>query len=383
LLEHSMVIINVPGAGGTIGSRQVLESEPDGYTLMCLHDGIMSAKYADKTDYGPEAFAAIAGTGEVGSVIAVAGDSKYADLSELLQDASDRPEEVVFSANIGAPSHFVGLMLENAKSGARFRYTQTGGGAKRFAALAGGHIDVSAFSLAEYMQFKSAGLRALAFCGESRHPSAQDVPTAVEQGYDVVTSIMQCWWAPKDTPPERIRVISDVLEKAMETQQVKDALQSIHTDNVFLTGEPLHISLAQRESRFANVGQRELTQLPNFPALVSGFVLALVLVVAFQSLTGKDEAKQQDASTQKSVETEYRLRPWFAVATLIGTGVYVLAMQMNWAGFRVSTFLFILGLGMILTGLKAKQVPVLIAIALLMSVGLHFVFTNVFSIVLP
>ena len=284
LLPQPIVIINVPGAGGTIGSRQAMEAKPDGYTFLCLHEGIMSAKYAGNTEYGPEAFAPVAGTGEVGNVIAVAEDSKYEDLEQLLSDAAERPEEVIFSANIGAPSHFIGLMLENTKMGAKFRYTQTGGGAKRFAALIGGHIDVSAFSMAEYKQFQSAGLKALAYCGESRHPQALEIPTATEQGFDVVTSIMQFWWAPKKTPSEKIKVVAEALRKAMKTPQVQESLKAIHTDAIFLAGQELKNSLQEREQRFANVVQRDLTQLPNFPIIVLGGVLVLALLAGFQAV---------------------------------------------------------------------------------------------------
>ena len=382
LLPQPIVIINVPGAGGTIGSRQVMESKPDGYTLLCLHEGIISAKYAGSADYGPEAFEPVAGTGEVGNVIAVAGNSKYTNLEQLLADAVARPEEIVFSANIGAPSHFVGLMLESAKPGARFRYTQTGGGAKRFAALAGGHIDVSAFSLAEYMQFKSAGLRALAYCSETRHPSAPEIPTAVEQGFDVVTSIMQFWWAPKNTPDETTRVFAKVLEKSMQTRQVQEALKAIQTDNVFLAGEQLRRSLIKREQRFADVAQRELTQTPDFPKLVLGIVAMLSLVVGFQSLTNwkSNSLKHENAEANQA---DFSVRPWLAFVSIAGTAVYVLVMQMDWAGFRVSTFMYVFGLGLLLTGLKVKQLPTMVAIALAMSFGLHFVFTYVFAIVLP
>ncbi|MFT5302967.1 MAG: tripartite-type tricarboxylate transporter receptor subunit TctC [Mariniblastus sp.] len=382
LLPQPMVIINVPGAGGTIGSRQVMESEPDGYTLLCLHEGIISAKYAGSADYGPEAFEPVAGTGEVGNVIAVAGDSKYTNLDQLLTDAVNRPEEIVFSANIGAPSHFVGLMLESAKPGARFRYTQTGGGAKRFAALAGGHIDVSAFSLAEYMQFKSAGLRALAYCTETRHPSAPEIPTAVEQGFDVINSTMQFWWAPKNTPPEKTRFFADVLQKSMQTRQVQEALEAIQTDNVFLAGDSLRQSLAMREQRFANVAQRELTKTPDFPKLVLGIVVLLSLVVCFQTLPNRQTTPSKRESAE-ATQAGYSNRPWLAFVSIVGTAAYVLVMQMNWVGFRVSTFVFIFGLGLLLTGMKVKQLPMTLAIALAMSLGLHFVFTNVFAIVLP
>ena len=64
-------------------------------------------------------------------------------------------------------------MLESAakeQGEARFRYVQHGGGAKRYGALIGGHAQVSAFSVAEYQQFREGGLRALAYCGNEPHP---------------------------------------------------------------------------------------------------------------------------------------------------------------------------------------------------------------------
>src|SRR6056297_1073998 len=46
ILEEPLVIVNVPGAGGTIGSRRVKDARPDGYTLLLLHDGILTAQHS-------------------------------------------------------------------------------------------------------------------------------------------------------------------------------------------------------------------------------------------------------------------------------------------------------------------------------------------------
>ena len=40
LAPQSFVVKNIGGAGGTIGSRAALEAKPDGYTILCLHDGM-------------------------------------------------------------------------------------------------------------------------------------------------------------------------------------------------------------------------------------------------------------------------------------------------------------------------------------------------------
>ena len=86
LLPQPLVIINIGGAGATIGSRRVKDSKPDGYTAMILHDAIVTAKFSGKASYGPEAFEPVAGTGEVGMVITVADNAKYQ--IQILSDAS-------------------------------------------------------------------------------------------------------------------------------------------------------------------------------------------------------------------------------------------------------------------------------------------------------
>ena len=63
LLPQPFVIINRPGGSATIGSRYVRDAKPDGYTLLLLHDAIITAKYSGKVNYGPEAFEPVASTG--------------------------------------------------------------------------------------------------------------------------------------------------------------------------------------------------------------------------------------------------------------------------------------------------------------------------------
>jgi hypothetical protein len=193
---------------------------------------------------------------------------------------------------------------------------------------------------------------------------------------------MQFWWAPKNTPTEKTRVFANVLEKSMQTSQVQEALKAIQTDNVFLTGESLRQSLAKRELRFANVAQRELTKTPDFPKLVLGIVVLLSLAVVVQTRSSWKTTPSKCESSE-ATQAGYSIRPWLALASIVGTAAYVLVMQMNWVGFRVSTFMYIFGLGLLLTGMKVKQLPMMLAIALALSLGLHFVFTNVFAIVLP
>ena len=171
LSPHPIVVKNISGAGGTIGSRTAREAEPDGHTILCLHDGIYTAQHYGNADWGPSDFEPLAATGRSGVVIAVRGKSPFDSLAELMEEAVKSPYELVFGTNLGAPNHYSALFLQKGKPGAKFRFTQTGGGAKRLAQLKGGHIDLTGFSIAEYEQFKAAGIKALAVLSEVRESS--------------------------------------------------------------------------------------------------------------------------------------------------------------------------------------------------------------------
>ena len=52
LLDVSLYIENKGGAGATIGSREVKDADPDGYTMLILHEAMMTAQVSGKADYG-------------------------------------------------------------------------------------------------------------------------------------------------------------------------------------------------------------------------------------------------------------------------------------------------------------------------------------------
>jgi tripartite-type tricarboxylate transporter receptor subunit TctC len=71
LCPQPIVIKNIAGAGGTIGSRTARNAKPDGHTILCLHDGIYTAEHYGNADWGPDDFEPIAATGRSGVVVAV------------------------------------------------------------------------------------------------------------------------------------------------------------------------------------------------------------------------------------------------------------------------------------------------------------------------
>ena len=385
LLDEKLVIVNVPGAGGTIGSRRVKNARPDGYTVLLLHEGMMTAHYSGRAAYGAEAYEPIAGSGDAAQVIAVAANSSHRDLQDLMTVAADRPDQIVFAANIGAPSHFAGMMLEQTTPEARFRYTQTGGGAKRFAALRGGHVDASAFSIAEYMQFRPAGIRALALLGQERNEELPQLPTAIEQGYDVISQNMQFWWAPRGTSPERLSTLADAIEAAMRTPAVRDQLAQMRIDPHFVRGEDLEREIQTRSCRLAAVAATPTQSLPDFARLTLLIVVGLAVICWLQ--------RRQRAAVPSPVRVTPKILVTSTATLILSTIGYVLLLQATSLGFQLATFAFVVVAGVTLYRADpplgrtirstSAAMSILCLVAIGLSLGVHYLFTQVLVVDLP
>eukprot|EP00913_Durusdinium_trenchii_P028485 g26713.t1 len=382
LLPQPLVIINVGGAGATIGSRRVKNARPDGYTLLILHDAILTAKATGNVRYGPEAFEPIAGTGEVGMVIVVRDDSPYKSLKDLMNAAANQPGEVIFGANIGALTHFAGLMLEQKSDDAKFRYVQLGGGADRFAKLIGGHIDVTGFSLEEFERFRPKGLRGLAVLSSEQYQLAGStaeeiagnrdaVPTARSQGYDVAMTNTFYWWAPKGTPPDRVRLLANVLQKAMQSEGVRKWAKENQCDPVFLEGNALEKRITASEERYSQVTPPLQGELPSYPAvLLAGMAVVGVWIVAgrYRTPVAAPSLKGDAAATA------YRTKS--AMLCVGITLLYYVMLAFLEVDFRIATFLFVMAIGITLIGLRRPSLYALVLVAFLMSFGLESVLSG-------
>lgn len=387
LLPQPMVVINVPGAGGTIGSRRVRDVEPDGYTILNLHDGILSAKLAKQVDYGPEAFTAIAATGRTSSVVCVQADSPYTSLTELLNSAAAEPNTVKFGANLGALSHFDALRMEQAHGTAAFRYVPTGGGAKRFGDLLGGHIDVTVFSLAEFDQFKDGGVRAIAIFAKQRHGDFPQVPTAMENGINVVRDSMQYWWAPIGTPQDRIDRLVTMLRDAMNTTALKNKLTELKMDPMFLTGRELQSFLIKQELAMSTVGTATPVRLPNTPLLMICVVCLLGTTVLVQNLRrrsgGMPSIEVPVAGDTPNANSTDASNVWRPLATLGLLLLFCFGFSLSVAPFWLLSIVFIVLLGGSLLDFSRRNITALIVTAVIVGPGCYLVFTKLLTIDLP
>ncbi len=232
-LGITFAVVNMPGAGGTIATRAIMEAEPDGYTIGFWHEGIITSNAMGVVDYNHEAFDVLGSTGFGILGFGVGENNEIDSFEELLETARANPDQVKNAANVGLPVHFVPLMVADAAD-VEFRYVQVGGGAKRFPSVVAGHTDFAIFGLIEFVKWQEADLKPIVLFAEERSPLLPDVPTAKEHGLDIVAGSSRIWLAPKGTPED----VKDKLVEAMRSAMADPGVQQQFTD---LGLEPVYI----------------------------------------------------------------------------------------------------------------------------------------------
>ncbi|MCF3936170.1 tripartite tricarboxylate transporter substrate binding protein [Acuticoccus sp. M5D2P5] len=255
-LGVSLPVINVPGAGGSLGGRRVLSAEPDGYTTLFYHGAVQVGSASGMTEFTWKDFelGAIAGQ-ETGTVLVVQADAPWQTLDELMEDAKANPGSIDLTANIGATTYLIAKQLEAA--GAQFNLVDVGGASGRLTAVLGGNVDVSQNPYAQVRDYLETGeLRALATLTDEPIEPLADVPTARSQGYEVGFQYNYFFLFPKDTPQEVVEKFGAAVEAVVQNPDYVDAIQKQYAqDAMALTGEA---AAARLEELDAIIGQVDL-----------------------------------------------------------------------------------------------------------------------------
>ncbi|HEY8337448.1 MAG TPA: tripartite tricarboxylate transporter substrate-binding protein [Tardiphaga sp.] len=219
-LKQAVVIENVVGAGGTIGTNRVAKAAPDGYTLLLMHVGQATAPalYA-KLPFDPVGdFAPIGLVTDVPMILVARPDFPAKDLKELVAYVRTHGDKLTYgNVGLGSASHLCGLMFMNATD-ARLTAIYYKGGGPALNDIIAGHIDVYCDPATGPTPYIQAGtIPGYAITGKKRVSTLPNLPTAAEAGvpaFDVTT-----WYglyAPRDTPPAIVGALVDALQKALK-----------------------------------------------------------------------------------------------------------------------------------------------------------------------
>ena len=230
-LGQSIVIANISGAGGTIGSSRVAAATPDGYYLLAGSMGshvaapVLTAniKYNSAAD-----FVAIGLTADAPAVIAARKDFPANNFQEFLAYVKANGDKIKQAhGGIGASSHMACLMF-NAASGIKPSSIAYRGSGPAMNDVVAGHVDFmceQSVSVAD--QVAGGTLKGFVVSANERLANLPNVVSAKEAGIDYYMSIWAGIFAPKGTPPAVVTKLSSALNKALDDPSVTKRLTDL------------------------------------------------------------------------------------------------------------------------------------------------------------
>lgn len=256
---NGLVVVNRPGAAGSVAVAEVARGTPDGYTIVLtpLSALVITPQIQDLAYKTPDDYEPIINVVAYYPMIAVRNESPYKDIKDLVADAKANPGKLrVGSPGEGTSSH---LNLEELMfhTGTKMIHVPFQGWGQSSPALLGGHIDAVVAQPGELKpQYDGKRLRVLVGFQPQRLPSFPDVPTARETGWDVANGVWYMLLAPKGTPAAVIQHVHDAAKAAIEEPVFANAMAASGVDVDYRPGAALRADLWREFKLHTTILQR-------------------------------------------------------------------------------------------------------------------------------
>jgi tripartite-type tricarboxylate transporter receptor subunit TctC len=230
-LGQPVVIENVTGAGGSIGTGRVARAAPDGYTLVIgiwtthvVNGAIYALQYDVLNDFEPIALLA-----NNPQVIVAKKSMPANDLKGLIAWLKANPDKAsAGTAGVGSPQHVLGVFFQIA-TGTRFQFVHYRGAGPAMQDLVAGQIDVIvADQVTALPQIRSGNIKVYAVTNKNHLVAAPDIPTVDEAGLpEFYTTVWNAMWAPKGTPKNIIAKLNVAVVGGLSDSAIRQRLADL------------------------------------------------------------------------------------------------------------------------------------------------------------
>ena len=255
-VKQPVIVENVTGAGGIVGTQRVLSSPPDGYTLLVGAAYLVTsphlyraAKFDPARDFVP--------LGPPVESLLVLVSGPHTDLKAMIERAKSSGSPLrIASPGTGTLSHLGGELLRMA-SGAPIIHAAYRGVGPALSDVIGGHADLMIDGVSSSLPLIRDGrLKALAVPDQQRNPLLPDVPTLGELGYRGVE--VRAWnaiFAPASTPKDVIDFLTPAITGILSRAEIVQQLKARGMEPTTLTAASFRERLARESQHWKSVIQ--------------------------------------------------------------------------------------------------------------------------------
>jgi tripartite-type tricarboxylate transporter receptor subunit TctC len=224
-LGQSVVVLNKPGASGSIGATLAARAAPDGHTLYVGYtaDVVVVPQISKSAKFSIDDFEPIAVTGLVPLVLITSKKVRAGNLAELTAELAAAPGKYSYGGGIGSPPHIMGAWFNRLNKLDVVHVPYRGGG-QAVADVVGGHIDMFYAGLAAAKAaIDSGAVKALAVTGDARSSALAGVPTFKEAGVkDFELASWNVLMAPKGTSADVLALLRRETVLALADAKIRE-----------------------------------------------------------------------------------------------------------------------------------------------------------------
>ena len=256
-LVKSAQVINVAGAGGTVGLAQFVNgAKGDGNQLMVNGFVMVGAILLNKSPVSLSQVTPIARLTQETQVMVVPASSPIKNAADLVEATRKDVAKVTFAGgSAGGVDHIMAALFVGTAGAeaSKVNYVAFSGGGEFLAAILGGKVTAGISGYGEYEgQIKAGKLRAIGVTSPQRLPGV-DVPTFKEQGIDLVLANWRSVVAAPGISDAQKKALGDLVDKLAKSTAWQEVLKQKGWDDAYLPGEAFATFLNDEQKRVGGV----------------------------------------------------------------------------------------------------------------------------------
>ena len=240
-LANNAQVVNIPGAGGTIGLGKFSTMHGRADTILATGTAMVGGIALNESPVGFDDTTLLARVAEDYDVLIAAADAPYDTVDDVVSAWKKDPKGFVWTGgSAGSVDHLTiaQLALLGGISAADITYIPKSGGGEAIQTLLSGTTDFASCGFNEVSdQIEAGRVKAIGVAAPQRIKGFEDLPTMSEQGYEVTLTNWRGWLgAPGITDDESAQLL-EILQKTRDSAAWEDALERNKWTDVWLTGQ--------------------------------------------------------------------------------------------------------------------------------------------------